>query len=109
MRTIPPFRRPNITRSATWNGHDFTVTIGLDPVNSTAVEVFADTARGGDMAPTLADACIIISIALQGGISPSALAKSIARVPVLWAEENTSSPASPIGAILEAIQAEDPR
>ena len=50
-----PDRRPNVTRRAEWNGHSFTVTIGLDPDTAAPVEVFADTERGGDMAPTLAE------------------------------------------------------
>ena len=105
-RATLPGRRPNVTRAAEWNGHAFTVTIGLDPATGAPAEVFADTARGGDMAPTLADACVIVSLALQHGIAPDALAKSLARVPVLWAEEGVTAPASPVGAIVDAILAE---
>ena len=103
--TLPNYR-PNITRSTEWSGHAFTVTIGIDPETLRPVEVFADILKGGDMQATLADACVIISLALQHGIATGELAKSLARVPVLWSEEGTTAPASPLGAIVEAIQAE---
>jgi hypothetical protein len=54
------------------------------------------------MRAVLADACVVISIALQHGISASDLAKSLGRVPNLAAEGD--APASPIGTILEAIK-----
>lgn len=104
MRTALPHRRSNITRAVEWNGHSFTVTIGLDPVTWRPAEVFADTSKGGDMAAALADACVVISLALQHGITPADLGKSLGRVPLLWAEGD--APASPIGAIVEAIQGE---
>ncbi len=105
MRKHLPQRRPNVTRNVQWDAHSFTVTIGYDPETGAVAEVFADTPSGGDMAFTLADACVLISIALQHGIAPAELAKSLGRVPVLWAEGETQ-PASPLGAIVEAIMAE---
>lgn len=106
MRTPLPQRRSNITRAVEWNNHAFTVTIGLDPATWQPAEVFADTSKGGDMAAALADACVVISLALQHGITPADLGKSLGRVPVLWGEEGQDAPASPIGAIVEAIQGE---
>lgn len=108
MRTPLPHRRPNITRAAEWDGHAFTVTIGIDPATGQPAEVFADTQRGGQMQATLADACVLISIALQHGIGVEALSKSLGRVPVLWGPEGQDAPASPVGAILEAVRAEVP-
>jgi hypothetical protein len=105
-RTTLPQRRPNLTRACEWSGHAFTVTIGIDPMTGHPVEVFADTGKGGDMAAALADACVVISLALQWGIPPEDLAKSLGRVPVLWGDEGQDAPASPIGAIVEAILAE---
>ena len=104
-RTVLPQRRSNITRAVEWNGHAFTVTIGLDPATWQPAEVFADTAKGGDMAAALADACVILSIALQHGIAPADLAKSLGRVPA-WPGNGETQPASPVGAIVEAILAE---
>ena len=106
MRHVLPTRRPNVTLSIDWNGHSLDVTIGFAPDTGAPSEVFANTAKGGDMAAALADACVILSIALQNGIAPADLAKSLGRVPVLWAEEGVTQPASPVGAIVEAILAE---
>jgi hypothetical protein len=105
-RATLPHRRPNITRSTEWDNHTFTVTIGFDLETGQPLEVFADTQRGGQMQSTLADACVIISIALQHGIGVDALGKSLGRVPVLWGDEGQDAPASPVGAIVEALQAE---
>lgn len=106
MRHTLPARRPNCTTSITWNNHPMDVTIGFDPATGQPSEVFANTAKGGDMQSALADASVILSIALQHGIAPADLAKSLGRVPVLWGDEGATQPASPVGAILEAILAE---
>lgn len=102
MRTAPPNRRPNITTPAEWQGHAFTVTAGYDPATANLCEVFADTPKGGQMQATLADACVLISIALQHGITTAQLAKSLARE--LDLQAGGEQPASPIGAILEAME-----
>ena len=105
-RATLPNRRPNITRAVQWDGHEFSVTIGFDPATAHPSEVFADTAKGGQMQCTIADACVLISIALQHGITPAELAKSLGRVPVFTGEEGATGPASPVGAVVEAIMAE---
>lgn len=99
---LPP-RRSNVTRAVHWEGHEFTVTIGLDPVTWQPAEVFADTAKGGQMHVTIADACVWASIAMQHGVTPAELAKSLGEVPVLGAPKGTTGPASPLGAIVAAI------
>lgn len=104
-RTLPT-RRPNRTIATEWNGHSFSLTVGFDPATGSVLEVFADTAKGGDMQAAIADACVVISIALQHGITAAELAKSLGQVPVLWGEEGQSGPASPIGAVVDAIRAE---
>jgi hypothetical protein len=106
MRKTLPNRRPNLTRAVQWDGHDFTVTIGIDPATGAPAEVFADTRKGGQMQATLADACVMISLALQHGIAPADLAKSLGRVPVLWGPEGRDAPASPVGAVVEALLGE---
>lgn len=105
-RATLPTRRPNATRAVQWDGHEFSVTIGYDPATVRPAEVFCDVPKGGQMAATLADACVLISIALQHGIAPADLAKSLGRVPVLWGDEGATQPASPLGAVIEAMQAE---
>ena len=52
------------------------------------------------MRAILADACVVISLALQHGIEPLALAHSLARVPL---SETESAPASVIGAVVEML------
>jgi hypothetical protein len=103
-RETLPCRRPNFTRAVEWAGHPITVTVGLR-VDGSPAEVFADSARGGDMAATLADACVLISIALQHGIAPADLAKSLGRVPQLHPPGGPAgdAPASPIGAIVGVL------
>lgn len=103
-RAALPYRRPNATIAAEWQGHAITVTVGYDPQTGEPMEVFCDTAKGGDMAATLSDACVIISLALQHGVTPNALAKSLGRVPV-WGSTD-DAPASPIGVIVAACGGE---
>ena len=105
-RATLPQCRPNITRVVQWDGHEFSVTIGIDPATGQPAEVFADTAKGGQMQATIADACVVISIALQHGVTAADLAKSLGRVPVLWGDEGATQPASPVGAVVEAIMGE---
>jgi hypothetical protein len=103
QRLTLPTRRYNETVMAEWDGHPFTLTMGYDRPGGTVFEVFADTAKGGQMQGVLADACVLISIALQHGITPAALAKSIARCPNLLRGDGAELPASPIGTILDMI------
>lgn len=99
-RTILPTRRQNETTSIQFGAKTLTVTVGFDRVGS-AKEIFCSGPKdGSEMQHILADACVIISIALQHGIAPDALARSLGRVPTWRGEEW----ASPIGAILEAVQ-----
>jgi hypothetical protein len=103
QRTQLPGRRPSITIETQWQGHSFTVTVEFDPLSAAPRKVSADTPKGGQMALTIADACVLISIALQHGIALSALSKSLSRVPDLIAGGGASLPGSPIGTILAVI------
>lgn len=100
-RAVLPNRRPNTTVAAEWQGHSFTVCIGFD-AQGRAAEVFCDHAKG-DMRAVLADACVLISIALQHGIAPAALAKSLGTVPAWRNGEQIEAPASPVGTIMAVI------
>ena len=107
-----PARRENATRNVAWGAHAFTVTIGFDPTTGQPCEVFTDTAKGGDMQAALSDACIILSIAMQHGVTPAALGKSLGHVPG-WAWDDateamveTLQPASPLGAVVAAVREE---
>lgn len=98
-----PNRRPNETRVVTWQGNRIAVTVGFYPGTGRPGEVFADAAAGGHLQATLADACVLISIALQHGLTPEALAKSLGRVPEWVGGVKTDAPASPVGAVIEAL------
>ena len=77
-----PGRRPSETRTLHAGNLTFAATVGFDPVDGRPREVFLTGAKDGtDMAAILDDASVVISVALQHGISAAALAKSVARVP----------------------------
>jgi len=98
-----PNCRPNETIEVVWQEHVILVTVGFDPETLEPREVFGNTGKGGSFQGTISDACVLISIALQSGVLPSELAKSLTRVPVWHLGEQRTGPASPVGAIVEAI------
>ncbi len=103
-RTRLPDRRRNTTREITFGGQVFTMCVGCDDAGRPC-EVFADGHRtGSTMAAFIDDACIVISIALQLGLTPAALARSMSTVPVWSNGVKAEGPASPIGAILAALE-----
>lgn len=101
-RTTLQTRRPNLTTDTVWQDHAITVTVGFDLLGSPR-EVFANAQRGGAMQATLADACVLISIALQHDVSPADLSKSLQKVPEWVNGKKTDAPASPVGAIIGVI------
>lgn len=101
-----PDRRPHVTREIEWNGHRIVVTVGYNPRDGSVAEVFANAETGGHMQAALSDACVVLSIALQHGISPADLGKSLLIVPAFIEGEETTAPASPLGAIVAVIEGE---
>jgi hypothetical protein len=113
-----PDRRPNASFDLDWRGHLITLTAGVRRDGQLA-EVFANTPKGGDMAATVADACVTFSQALQAGQRPPEMGKSYARQPdpygllgVFLADASRlrlspegDAPASVLGAILDALAA----
>ena len=101
-----PNRRPSLTVPASWQGQNFTVTVGFDPDTGEPREVFAGEAKGSMLA-TVSDACVALSIAMQNGATPDDLLRSMGRTAdwVLRGGEMVEAmvPASPIGAILDAV------
>lgn len=103
-----PNRRPNLTVHAIWGDETplhFAVTIGFD-AEGRPKEAFAAEAKGAMLA-IIADACILISIGLQHGLTPHDLSKSLGRV-TEWAtvdgeRRKVDAPASPIGTILGVV------
>lgn len=103
-RTRLPDRRRNAIRDIAFGDRTFTVCIGHDDAGR-PLEVFAAGQKtGSTMAAFIDDACIVISIALQHGIAPEALARSLSTVPVWENGVKGEGPASPVGAILAAIE-----
>lgn len=104
VRTQLPNRRPNMTLDLEHRGMTFQVSVGFDPTTGAPMEVFGSTSKAGsDFAILLADACVILSIALQRGSLPSELSKTMQWAPVVGVADKTSEPASVIGAILVAL------
>ena len=106
-----PNRRPAHTEALEIDGQAFTATVGFDPEDESPRELFLTAGKEGSMLNAmLADAAVVISIALQHGISAGALAKSIGRLPAglagpadLDGVEPGRVPASPIGAALDLL------
>jgi hypothetical protein len=103
-RTRLPDRRRNAIRDIAFCGRAFTVCVGYDDAGR-PLEVFADGQKTGSaMAAFIDDACIVISVALQHGLTPEALARSISTVPVWEDGVKGEGAASPVGAILAALE-----
>lgn len=100
-RIALPDRRPSDTRTIQWAGGEAILTIGYD-LSGSPREVFADCAKeGSDIQALIADFCVIVSIALQHGITPSQLGKSLA-----WVTDPMTGvdvPASLVGIIMREV------
>ena len=111
-----PNRRPSITQTIEVGGQAFVATIGFAPEDGSPREVFLDGATtGSDLAAILDDASVVLSVALQFGIPPAALARSVGRLPIVPlappylsqpSNDGRKAPASIIGAALDLLQAE---
>ena len=113
VRRRLPNRRDAVTQTLLVGSHTFAATVGFDPATGRPREVFLAGAKDGtDMAAILDDASVVISISLQHGISATALAKSVARLPLApltpadlaeAAGPRNTVPASVIGAALDFL------
>ena len=107
-----PNRRPAHTEALEVAGQSFTATVGFDPESGLPRELFLTAGKEGSMLNALlADAAVVISIALQNGVPAAALAKSIGRLPAgpvapagLDHAPVQKVPASPIGAALDLLR-----
>lgn len=99
-----PARRPSVTMVIEWRGMDIVVTAGFDPASDALREVFAQGPRfGSDLDSVVADACVVISLALQHGARPGGMLRSLGTVPVMSDGVETEAPASVVGAIVAAL------
>lgn len=93
-----PNRRPIDTTKLSVGGQTYFISLGIDPTAADVREVFLAGPRDGSQLGALAqDAAVLISIALQHGLSAEALSKSVARLP-------DGEPASIIGATLDLVR-----
>jgi len=82
-RTRLPNRRQQRLYAIEVNGMRFEAGIGFDPETGQPQELFLTGPKlGSAFAHVLDDAATAISVALQHGVPPQALAKSVARLPV---------------------------
>ena len=108
-----PNRRSSETHALSVGNHRFTATVGFDPADGRLREVFLNGAKGGgELALILDDVAVLVSVALQHGIRPTTLAKSVARIPLVpltpadLAEASgpkQTAPASVVGAVLDLV------
>ncbi len=104
-------RRPTHVETLEVAGQTFTATIGFDPADDSPRELFLTAGKEGSLLNALlADAAVVISIALQHCVPAEALAKSVGRLPAgpatpaaLEDPRPGRVPASPIGAALDLL------
>ena len=105
MRQRLPNRRHSATTRIEHKGQSFFLTFGLDE-SFRVVEVFGNSSKlSSDMDFLVADACIMISVALQNGVFIHDLKKSVKKQPN-EVEGLPDRPASLIGVILDALEHE---
>jgi hypothetical protein len=96
-----PDRRPSVTTTFVRDYRSYSVTFGFDPNTGRIGEVFTHGAKiGSAMDGILDDACIALSLLLQHGVEPTALAASMGRL------GDGKTPASIIGALADLIARE---
>ena len=110
-RHLLPNRRECHTETLEMARQEFTACIGFDPETGQPRELFLDGGKEGSQVDALlSDAATAISIALQYGVPPAALVKSVGRLPGLPVTPATldhlatgHQPASAIGAALDLL------
>ena len=113
IRQRRPSRRPSHTETLQVDGQTFTATVGFDPETGQPRELFLTAGKEGSLlSALLADAAVVISVALQHGVPAAALAKSVGRLPAgpvapvdFDNAPGQKVPASPIGAALDLVSA----
>ncbi len=106
-----PNRRPSHVETLEVDNQVITACVGFDPATGHPRELFLNGAKEGSQVDAmLADAATVISIALQYGVPPRALAKSVGRASNVATAPGSidqlkagSESASPIGAALDLL------
>lgn len=103
-RTRLPNRREQFTETIVVRNKAYDASVGFDPHSGQPKELFfAGAKEGSEMAAVLADAAVIVSVALQCGVPAAKLARSLAREPAVGEGEEIETAASPIGAALDLL------
>lgn len=92
MRTRPPFRRRNLSRVYPFAGNDYTICVGYFD-NGKPAEVFVDgppNHTGNQLDREGDDACILISLHLQMGMTPVKIHDALSTEPT-WQGEQPAS------------------
>ena len=98
-RTRLPNRRRSETFTFRCGPHNFVATISCFPGTSQVAELFLSNGRiGSDLDASAKDAAVVASIALQHGVPVETIRKALLR-------NADGTPASPLGAALDAIAA----
>ena len=98
MRQILPQRRRAETFAIVCRNQPVAITAGFYDDGALG-EVFIDTGKtGADLAHVARDAAVVISLALQHGVSIEAIRQAVTRC-------NDGSPASILGAVVDCLSA----
>lgn len=96
-----PDRRPSVTMELVHDWRTYSVTIGFGISRNRIGEVFTHGAKvGSAMDAILDDACVALSLLLQHGVEPAALASSMGRL------GDGKTPASIIGSLTDLLARE---
>ena len=77
-----PNRRPAVTETLEVGGQVVTATVGFDPEDDSPRELFLKADKEGSLQNALLDdTAVVVSIALQCGVSAETLARSVGRLP----------------------------
>jgi hypothetical protein len=96
-----PDRRPSSTRTLVHDGCTYAVSLGFDPADGWLGEIFTHGAKvGSNMDGILDDSCIALSLLLQHGVEPTALARTMGRL------GDGKTPVSIIGALADLVTGE---
>ena len=108
-----PDRRPSFTKRGVWltetSEHRFHLTLGVHPETGAILEVFyADGQRtGSGLQHAIQDACVLVSLLLQHGVSPDEIGKSLSTAPVFGTERAATVVGVIVDLVKEGIGADD--
>lgn len=99
-----PSRRPSDTHAIEFAGRTYRVTVGYYH-DGRIGEVFASGGKeGSHIDAMLSNACVLASVAMQHGVRPSELARSMLRVPAFADAFGAGvAPACPVAAVVDLL------